>query len=537
MKKLIMSMGWLAVAALVTSCQTVKQAPVAEGPFQPSWDSLKHYQCPEWFQDAKFGLWAHWTAQCVPEQGDWYARRMYETGSADYKYHVANYGHPSKFGFKDVDNLWKAEKWDPEKLMDLYVRAGAKYFVALANHHDNLDCYDSKYQPWNTLNVGPKKDIVGTWAKVAREHGLRFGVTVHAAHAWSWFEPAQGADKDGPLRGVPYDGKLTKADGKGLWWEGLDPQDLYAQNHTPGKKLVWDWDASKGSSVPDKAYSEKLFNRTIDLIDKYQPDLLYFDDHVLPLYPVSDIGLRIAAHYYNANMQWHGGRNEAVLNGKVLSEEQRRCMVWDIERGQSDRIEPFVWQTDTCIGQWHYNRKTFVEHKYKKPATVITMLVDIVSKNGNLLLNVPVKGDGTIDADEVACLEGVAKWMAVNSECIYGTRPWKVSGEGAALKSAAPIKAQGFNEGKNKPYTAEDIRFTTKAGALYATCLAVPKAAVRIQSLGTDAKLAGQAVAAVQLLGSTAKLDWKQEPGALVIQLPPALPSDYATVFKVTFAK
>ena len=259
--------------------------PVAEGPFKSDWDLLKQHQCPDWYRDAKFGIWAHWSAQCVPEQGDWYARNMYtqyrrgrdgkDVPNPVYAYHVQHYGHPSKVGFKDIDALWKAERWEPEKLMSLYKRTGAKYFAALANHHDNFDCYDSKHQPWNSVRIGPKKDLVGAWGKAARDAGLQFGVTVHAARAWSWFEVAQGADKDGPLAGVPYDGKLTKADGKGTWWEGLDTQGLYAQNHAPKQK-------------PDAAYCTKFYNRTVDLINKYQRDLLYFDDDYtdtgLPLY-------------------------------------------------------------------------------------------------------------------------------------------------------------------------------------------------------------------------------------------------------------
>ena len=396
--------------------------PVADGPFKPDWDSLKQYQCPDWFRDAKFGIWAHWSAQCVPEQGDWYARRMYVKGDPDYRYQCDHYGHPSKVGFKDIDNLWHAEHWDPEKLIGLYKRAGAKYFVALANHHDNFDCYDSKYQPWNSVKIGPKKDIVGTWAKAARDAGLRFGVTVHAARAWNWFEPAQGADKDGPLAGVPYDGKLTKADGKGTWWEGLDPQDLYAQNHAPGQK-------------PDAAYCTKFYNRTIDLINKYQPDLLYFDDDYtntgLPLYDADPtVGLQIAAHYYNSNRQQHDGKLEAVLNAKKVSPDKRGCVVLDIERGGARDLQPQPWQTDTCIGDWHYERAIAERHGYKKSGAVLRTLADIVSKNGNLLLNIPVRGDGTIDDDEVKFLEEMAAWMDVNGEAIFGTRPWAVYGEG-----------------------------------------------------------------------------------------------------------
>lgn len=318
-RRSFLKQGTIAAAAGLSAPLWLPRANAAPnaGPFQPTWESLSHYQTPEWFRDAKFGIWAHWGPQCQPEQGDWYARTMYLTGSHDYQYQVEHYGHPSKIGFKDVCNLWHAERWNPEHLVDLYKAAGAKYFMSLANHHDNLDLYDSKYQPWNTLAVGPKKDIVGGWEKAARRAGLHFGVSVHARRTWTWYEPSQGADKTGPLAGVPYDGNMTKADGKGLWWEGLDPQDLYAQNHTPR-----DPHATGEISAADQQryaiYCEKFYNRTIDLIDKYHPDLVYFDDTVLPLYPASDYGLRIAAHLYNTQIRQ--GKVQGVVTGKVLSE-------------------------------------------------------------------------------------------------------------------------------------------------------------------------------------------------------------------------
>ena len=344
---------------------------ILKGKFKPNWESLQQYQTPDWFRNAKFGIWAHWGPQCQPEFGDWYAREMYMEGNAKYKYHLEKYGHPSQFGFKDVINEWKAENWNPEELVSLYKKAGAKYFMALANHHDNFDLYNSRYHKWNSLNIGPKKDLIGGWEKAARNNGLHFGVSVHAAHAWSWYETAQRSDKNGTYAGVPYDGKLTKKDGKGKWWEGLDPQELYAQNHAlsensndnGGIHKQWNW--GNGVSVPSKAYCDKFLNRTIDLIDKYNPDLIYFDDTALPLHPVSDAGLKIAAHFYNKSIKDKGSL-EAVLFGKILDEQQRKCMVWDIERGQSNNIEPLPWQTDTCIGSWHYNKPVFDNHKYNQ---------------------------------------------------------------------------------------------------------------------------------------------------------------------------
>ena len=522
--------------------------PVQAGKFQPTWESLKQYQCPEWFRDAKFGIWAHWGPQCEPEDGDWYARGMYQTGGGQYKFHTNHHGSPAQFGFKDVIHEWKAENWDPEKLMALYKRAGAQYFFALANHHDNFDNWDSRYQPWNSANVGPKKDLIGGWAKAARKNGLRFGVSVHAAHAWTWYEPAQD-----------YDGKLTKADGQGQWWDGLDPQDLYAQNHARSRDSnnpraihsQWNW--GNGASLPDQAYCDKFYNRTVDLINKYHPDLIYFDDTALPLWPVSDAGLKIAAHFYNSNIQWHGEQDDGVLFGKILDAGQRQCMAWDIERGSSNEIEPQPWQTDTCLGNWHYDRGLYNRNSYKSARTVIQTLADIVSKNGNLLLNVPVRGDGTIDDREVKVVEGIAAWMDVNQESIFGTRPWKVFGEGPASGGAA-LSAQGFNEGKGKPFTAQDVRFTSKGDTLYAIVLGWPTNGVQIKSLGKSAKLLDQPIRKIELLDGgqkksrqpvehpatllmqhdrSEKLKWTQTDDALVIRQPKNQPGDIAIVFKI----
>ena len=512
--------------------------PVTPGKFQPTWDSLHQYQCPDWFRNAKFGIWACFGPQNVPEDGDWYARNMYVEGSRQNKYHVANYGPPSQFGFKDVIHVWKAENFDAEKLVALYKKVGAQYFFVMANHHDNFDMYDSKYQPWNSVNVGPRKDIVGDFAKAAQEQGLRFGVSVHAAHAWSFYEIAQSSDKTGPLAGVPYDGKLTKADGKDKWWDGLDPQDLYAQNHTPSLKFSnansihaqWNWE--NGASIPDQAYCDKFYNRTIDLVHKYKPDLIYFDDDALPLWPVSDAGLKIAADFYNFNMQQHDGKLEAVLFGKMLSESQQKCIVRDIERGASNKIEDQPWETDTCIGNWHYDRSLYDKNRYKSAKTVIQMLCDIVSKNGDLLLNIPVRGDGSIDDKEQDVLAGIGAWMDVNKECIFDTRPWKVFGEGPASEGAA-LSAQGFNEGKGKPFTAADVRFTTKGDTLYAIVLGMPKQDIAIKSLGTAAKLLDKTIGDLTLLGSSEKVEWTQTADALTIKLPVKIPNDIAIVFKL----
>ena len=511
-------------------------AGAAAPAFRPSWASLQQYQVPDWFRDAKFGIWAHWSAQCVPERGDWYARLMYLQGTPFYDYHVKTYGHPSRFGFMEIDDLWKAERWEPEQLMKLYRKAGAKYFVALANHHDNFDTYDSSHHDWNSLRIGPKKDIIGTWAPLARDQGLRFGVSVHAAHAWHWFQVAYGYDGEGPLAGVRYDAaRLTKADGKGQWWEGLDPQELYTgpsmiiPEGIRGIQAVQDWHARHDGVWTERApphnpqFVRKWSLRCRDLIDKYHPDLVYFDDSELPL---GQAGLDMAAYYYNASLAWNDGRLEAVINGKKLKPQQRSALVEDVERGYSDSLRPLPWQSDTCIGNWHYDRELYLRHGYKSAASVIARLCDVVSKNGNLLLSVPMRGDGSIDDDELAILGDLGTWMAVNGEAIYGTRPWTVYGEGPTR-----VKQGMFGEAAVGPFTAQDIRFTTGQGHLYALVLAP----LRQRSLSIRS-LAGHPgnVERVELLGAPQPLGFRRDEQGLSIDLPENIPAAPVNALRIS---
>jgi alpha-L-fucosidase len=512
-------------------------APAA---FTPSWDSLVNgYRTPDWFRDAKFGIWAHWSAQCVPEMGDWYARSMYIQGNWQYEHHLKTYGHPTQVGFMEMNNRWKAENWDPDALLDLYVKAGAKYFVALANHHDNFDNYNSKYHRWNSVGVGPKRDLVGTWAKAARARGLRFGVSNHGAHAWHWFQTAYGYDPEGAFAGQRYDAyTLTKADGRGKWWEGLDPQELYTGRNMvmpdgfSTAKSANDWHEQNDRQWDEKppqqnpAFTRQWLLRCRDLIDSYRPDLVYFDNSGLPL---GQAGLDATAHFYNASMAWNGGKLEAVVNAKVLPAERRAGLVEDVERGFREGIEPLPWQTDTCLGDWHYNRSIFDNHQYKSATTVIHRLCDIVSKNGNLLLSVPLRGDGTIDADERKILEDIAAWMGRNGEGIYGTRPWRVFGEG-------PTRVAGgmFSEGTSGALTPEDIRFTTKNGALYAIALGWPKSGVlRITTLAQDSALATGAINRVEALGASDSLAFTRNRKGLEVRLPEGLAGTPAIVLKI----
>ena len=508
---------------------------IAPGPWAPTVESLSAWECPEWFRDAKFGIWAHWGPQCEPEDGDWYARNMYIEGSGQYKYNIDTRDHPSRWGFKDWINEWKAENWDPDALVKLYKEAGARYFFTLANHHDNFDLFNSKYQSWNSVALGPKKDIVGGWAEACRKYGLRLGVSVHAAHAWSWYETSRGADTKGPLAGVPYDGVLTKEDGVGTWWEGLDPQELYEQRHplSPNNR-AWDWEEDK-VTTPDQAFCDKIYNRTVQLINDYNPDVVYFDDTYLPLWPVSDAGLKILAHGYNKSAERNGGKSQIVFTGKVLTDWQKKTILWDVERGAPDAIQELPWQTCTCIGEWHYNKHVYYDDRYKSSADVISMLVDVVSKNGNLLLSVPLRADGTPDPTEIKVVKQIGAWMQINSESIYDTRPWVIYGEGPTAEAANPINAQGFNEGRQK-YSAKDIRFNRKGDkVLYVTLLGVPEEDITVKALGSKTAQNSRKIRNITMLGSADKVVWTQAQDGLTIACPAAVPATEAVVYKVEF--
>jgi alpha-L-fucosidase len=546
--KRIIPLTLLSLLSLSARAQDTLQIKVSEidepmmtGLYEPTWESMaKNYQVPEWFRDAKFGMWAHWGPQCVEGSGDWMGRLMYDEGSDAYNYHVEHYGHPSEFGFKDVLPLMKAENWDPEKIVAFYKEVGAKYFVAMANHHDNFDMYDSKYQEWNAKNIGPKQDVIGRWKAAADKAGLPFGVSVHADHAWTWYETAQRYDRKGDKMGVPYDGCMTKEDGKGKWWEGLDPQKLYCQNHPMSKggwaewQLSGQWDWGNGAALPSVEFATNIYDRTVDLINKYNPDFIYFDATGLPLWPVSDAGLKIGAHFYNHNMATHNGKNQAVMTGKILTEEQKKAIVWDVERGAPNEMIPQPWQTCTCLGNWHYNQKYYDEGWYKSAATVVKMLVDVVSKNGNLLLSVPLRADGTFDDKEEAILKDLAAWMKVNGESIYATRPWKIFGEGPIASSDIQIKEQGFNEKAYANSGSDEIRFTQTAKYLYVTALAWPTEGkeVIVKSLSLGNELYPSKIKSVELIGY-GRVKYDRTEDGLKIYLPEKQCNNIAPVFKI----
>ena len=504
------------------------------GPFAPNWESLGQYEVPQWFRDAKFGIWAHWGPQCVEGSGDWMARGMYEENSGAWRFHREHYGHQSEVGFKDILPLFRAEHWQPDSLVAYYKRVGARYFFVLGNHHDNFDLWDSKYQPWNSQRIGPKRDILGEWAAAARHAGLPLGISFHADHAWRFYEPSQLSDTQGDRAGVPYDGRLTRADGKGKWWEGLDPQDLYAQNHPLSQGSIHDqWDWTHGCTLPTQAYITNFYNRTLDAINRYSPELIYFDVTVLPFHNLSDCGLRITAHEYNHSAAQHGGRTEAVVFGKILNQEQRRAITWDVERGAPNEIIPEPWQTCTCLGGWHWNDDISRHNRYKQAPQVVKFLVDVVSKNGNLLLNVPLRADGTFDEHEHAILEGIRVWMEQNGEAIYGTRPCAKFGEGPVAESTIAMNNQGFNEGSYAKVGANEVRFTQTDRALYAIPLGWPDGnRIVIKSLARGNELYSKKIKRVELLGY-GRVEARQEAEGLVVELPEQHTNDIAPVLRI----
>jgi alpha-L-fucosidase len=412
---------------------------------------------------------------------------------------------------------WKAEKFDPAYLMSLYKKAGAKYFVSMGVHHDNFDLWNSKLNPWNAVQMGPRKDIVGLFRQAVLKEGLRFGVSEHLAVSYHWFQTSHGADKEGEFKGVPYD--------------GADPKyaSLYHETHeTP--KNAWD-----PAGVPMK-WKERYFLRIKDLIDQYQPDLMYTDGPIF----FGEWGVSLMAHHYNVNAGKQGGKVEAVWANKGKDDCVSGTCVLDLERGVVDRIWNDPWQTDTCIGNWHYNK----EAVYKTPKVVIDMLVDIVSRNGNLLLNFPLPSNGMPDPQELAILEEITKWMSVNSEAIYGTRPWKTFGDGPAITAAIQERrsvsdhhqAGAFNESGRKPLTASDIRFTQKGGRVYALAMGRPEHKVNIPVLAPGGEHSVGKIRNVEMLGANSKLTWRQDSGGLTIETPMALPSEHAVVFKIVGA-
>jgi alpha-L-fucosidase len=484
-------------------------------PFQPTVESLSHYQCPEWFRDAKFGIYVHWGVYSVAEKGEWYAREMYMEGHPVYEHHAKTWGHPSKFGYHDLIPLWNAEKFVADAWLSLFKEAGAKYFTPCAVHHDGFALWKSKYTPFNAAEMGPKKDLLAMMREATLRHGLRWGVTTHYDRSISWMQPCHGADKEGPFKGVPYiqrDPLLT---------------DLYL--------LPYYDDNRADTEEAPTWWKEFWLLKQKELIDNYEPDYLYLDSAVP--FAGSDrgrTGMRLFAYFYNTNMARHDGKLEGVLTHKGDKGPKRApyfpdIATLDIERGKSGHIRPQPWQTDDSIGPWGYNPDV----PYKDPNAVVDELVDIVSKNGNLLLNVPPRADGTFDDETIAVLKAVGDWLRINGESIYATRPWTVFGEG-------PDRRMGDRDNRS-PYGPENIRFTqSKDGCtLYAIQMGWPGdgAEVTLTSFAKGGPGGELKVREVSMLGVAPPFTWSRDEAGLHCTTPAAAPSEIAVVYKIKLAE
>lgn len=510
-------------------CDLTDPPDIASGPFEASVESLENYECPEWFQDAKFGIYVHWGVYSVPERGEWYAREMYmeelETNNTDsdtdknvYDYHCKTYGHPTEFGYHDFIPMWKAENFDPDAWMDLFVEAGAKYFTPCATHHDGFSLWNDPYTPFNAVEMGPQKDLLGMMREAALKRGLRFGVTTHMARSISWMQTAHWADTEGPLKGVKYCQAAVEEDPR--------LQDLYMIDYA---------DSSRADTVdPPAFWREYWLLRMKSLIAQYRPDFIYLDSAV-PFAGTDhgETGLRLFAHFYNSNAAWHGGSPEGVMTHKGDKGSKRApyfpgIATLDIERGKSSKIRQDPWQTDDSIGPWGYN----AIKDYKDANAVIDKMLDVVSKNGNFLLNVPPRADGTLDDATVAVLKEIGAWFKINGEGIYSTRPWEVFGEGPNIKMR--------NRANVSPYTAECIRYTrSKDGStLYAIEMAWPGAGapLTLTRFADGEPGSGAGIKSVSMLGCDEEIEWTRDDAGLHLTSPGAAPDELAVIYKIELA-
>lgn len=477
----------------------------ASGPYRPDWESLQKYEVPEWYKDAKFGIFIHWGVYSVAAfANEWYPRNMYREGSEEYKHHIATYGPEDKFGYKDLVPMFKAEHFDAAAWARLFKEAGAKYVVPVAEHHDGFAMYDSGLSDWTAAKMGPHRDIIGDLAKAVRAEGLHFGASSHRAEHNFFL---------GVGRSIPSDVN--------------DPK--YAAFYGPAHNFL---DKQPGAPLDDdftyvsSAWADDWLARSSEIVEKYHPDIMYFDWWIGQASMRPNL-TRFAAFYYNASLKY--GDHVGVINYKDYA-LQEHSAVLDIERGQLAEIRPLYWQTDTSVSNksWGY----IENDTFKSPQFVIQQLIDVVSKNGNLLLNIGPRADGTIPDEAQQVLRDVGSWLSVNGDAIYGTRPWKIYGEGPTK-----VAAGAFHDTDTSDYTAEDFRFTTKGNTLYAIELGWPSSGEAIiHSLGSTA-LAGKGVESVLLLGSDAKLRFQQQTDGLHIQLPAQAPGKYAYAFRVVLEK
>lgn len=522
--------------------------PITSGPYEPTWKSIEanYPGTPEWLRDSKFGIWIHFGPQSAGESGDWYARKMYVEGTPAYENHLKNYGHPSEVGYKEVLRDWNPKKFNPKALVDIYKDAGARFLIIQGVHHDQFDMWDSKYQPWNSTRLGPKRDLIGEWEKAARKAGIRFGLTFHHEYSWWWWQTAFQSDTKGDKKGVPYDGNLTLADGKGKWWEGLDPKYLYGINLREYETVA---EAANSRWSPPQAgifsghleyaewYAKWWALRMMDAVDKYNPDFIYTDGTDQQPFSGSGTGTgykcdamqRVIADFYNKTLDRRG---KVDVFSIVKFRKQTNGTVNTCETGIPENIKTDqAWIAETPVGDWFYG-PNFV---YSSDA-VIRYLLEIVARDGAVGVSIPLRPDGSLDEGCVKMLKEVGEWMRINGQGIYGSSAWSVLGEGKDGKlNVLPGGFIGANQANHSFYTT-DFRFTVgKDGVIYAWCMTVPKAGdkLKIVSLGSDTGLGQKQVTSVELLGEKNKIEWKQEADGLSIVYPDSAHLKTAVGFRI----
>lgn len=476
----------------------------SQGPFRPDWQSLQTYQVPDWYKDAKFGIFIHWGVYSVPAFGsEWYPRMMYIPGSREYQHHIATYGSQDKFGYKDFIPMFKAEKFDPAAWARLFKESGAKYVVPVFEHHDGFAMYDSGLSDWTAVKMGPHRDLVGDLAKAVRAEGLHLGASSHRVEHNFFL----GVGRE--IRSDVNDPKYAALYGPAHTW-------LANKDHTP---------LSNDFTYVSPEWTHDWLARSSEIIVKYHPDVLFFDWWIGQPSVRTDLA-RFASFYYNYSLK--NGGPVGVITYKDWA-MQENSAVLDIERGQLAGIRPQYWQTDTSVSNksWGY----IENDTFKTPEFIVHQLVDVVSKNGNLLMNIGPRSDGTIPDEVQQVLRDVGSWLKVNGEAIYGTRPWRTFGEGPTQ-----VVEGSFNDTNTRPYTANDFRFTTKGDLLYAIELGWPaKHEAIIHTLGTGT-VGEQPIESIELLGSNTKISFQTKPDGLHIQLPEQPVGKYAYTFRIRFA-